>query len=169
MCFLSTTEHLNDDLTKAESDELHRMWSEVKEDIRSPDLRSYLLSEFFKAHLETYEKRPIYWPISSAHKNFCCVVNLYKLNKHSFNTILQTYLLPARIELERYADTNILLSDLCVELNGSSTPYKDTFNVLGPPGEREVNAEYNLELGDGVLLSAAALGHCCIHSGEHPK
>jgi len=76
------------------------------------DLRKYFLTDFYKDHLQTYKKRPIYWLFQSPKKGFGALVYLHRYTKDTVNTLLNDYLrdylkkLEARIEhLEHVQDT----------------------------------------------------------------
>ncbi len=56
------------------------------------DLRKYFLTDFYKDHLQTYKKRPIYWMFSSPKKSFNALVYLHRYTKDTANTVLNRYL-----------------------------------------------------------------------------
>jgi type II restriction/modification system DNA methylase subunit YeeA len=58
-------------------------------------IRRYLSSNFFKDHLKTYKKRPIYWLFSSGkQKAFECLVYLHRYNESTLSRIRSSYLTP---------------------------------------------------------------------------
>jgi hypothetical protein len=68
-------------------------------------LRRYLCDKFFKNHLQTYKKRPIYWLFSSGkQKAFQCLVYLHRYNEGTLARMRSEYVIPlqgkmaARIE-----------------------------------------------------------------------
>jgi len=68
-------------------------------------LRRYLCDSFFKDHLQTYKKRPIYWLFSSGkQKAFQCLVYLHRYNEGTLSRMRTKYVVPlqgkfnARIE-----------------------------------------------------------------------
>ncbi|WP_417377381.1 BREX-1 system adenine-specific DNA-methyltransferase PglX [Gimesia maris] len=68
-------------------------------------IRRYLCDKFFKDHLQTYKKRPIYWLFSSGkQKAFQCLVYLHRYNGGTLARMRTEYLVPlqgkinARIE-----------------------------------------------------------------------
>ena len=76
------------------------------------DLRKYFLTDFYKDHLQTYKKRPIYWLFQSPKKGFGALVYLHRYTRDTVNTLLNDYLrdflrkLESRIEhLEHIQDT----------------------------------------------------------------
>ena len=58
-------------------------------------IRAYIASSFFKDHLKTYKKRPIYWLFSSGkHKAFECLVYLHRYNDGTLARIRNEYVIP---------------------------------------------------------------------------
>ncbi|MFH1739609.1 MAG: BREX-1 system adenine-specific DNA-methyltransferase PglX [bacterium] len=68
------------------------------------DLRKYFLTDFYKDHLQTYKKRPIYWIFQSPKKSFSALIYLHRYTRDTVNLLLNRYLrdylhkLRARIE-----------------------------------------------------------------------
>lgn len=69
-------------------------------------IRRYFSAQFFKDHLQTYKKRPIYWLFSSGkQKAFECLVYLHRYNESTLSRMRNEYVTPlmgklaARIEL----------------------------------------------------------------------
>ena len=58
-------------------------------------LRRYLCDSFFKDHLRTYKKRPIYWLFSSGrNKAFQCLVYLHRYNEGTLARMRTEYVIP---------------------------------------------------------------------------
>ncbi|MBW2738577.1 MAG: BREX-1 system adenine-specific DNA-methyltransferase PglX, partial [Deltaproteobacteria bacterium] len=58
-------------------------------------IRRYLSAGFFKDHLKTYKKRPIYWLFSSGRqKAFECLVYLHRYNESTLPRIRSNYVTP---------------------------------------------------------------------------
>jgi len=58
-------------------------------------IRRYLSSGFFKDHLKTYKKRPIYWLFSSGkQKAFECLVYLHRYNESTLSRMRSLYVTP---------------------------------------------------------------------------
>ena len=58
-------------------------------------IRRYLSTSFFKDHLKTYKKRPIYWLFSSGkQKAFECLVYLHRYNESTLSRMRSTYVTP---------------------------------------------------------------------------
>ncbi|HBP6726063.1 TPA: BREX-1 system adenine-specific DNA-methyltransferase PglX [Pseudomonas aeruginosa] len=68
-------------------------------------LRRYLCDNFFKDHLQTYKKRPIYWLFSSGkHKAFQCLVYLHRYNEGTLARMRTEYVIPLTAKLNTYAN-----------------------------------------------------------------
>ncbi|MDH1238881.1 BREX-1 system adenine-specific DNA-methyltransferase PglX [Stutzerimonas stutzeri] len=72
----------------------------------APDtIRRYLSTQFFKDHLKTYKKRPIYWLFSSGkHKAFECLVYLHRYNEGTLARMRTEYVIPLTAKLNTYAN-----------------------------------------------------------------
>jgi type II restriction/modification system DNA methylase subunit YeeA len=68
------------------------------------DLRKYFCSDFYKDHLQTYKKRPIYWLVQSpsgpAKGGFACLIYLHRYTKDTLNLVLNNYFRPYLQKLE---------------------------------------------------------------------
>lgn len=63
------------------------------------DIRSYFLGGFYKDHLQTYKKRPIYWMAQSPRKAFCALIYLHRYTKDTLSLLLNSYLRPYIVKL----------------------------------------------------------------------
>ena len=82
--------HLEDNLTFL-TDNLQRGKNESSRET----LRRYLCDSFFKDHLQTYKKRPIYWLFSSGrNKAFQCLVYLHRYNEGTLARMRTEYAIP---------------------------------------------------------------------------
>ncbi len=63
------------------------------------DIRSYFLGGFYKDHLQTYKKRPIYWMAQSPKKAFCALIYLHRYTKDTLSLLLNSYLRPYILKL----------------------------------------------------------------------
>jgi hypothetical protein len=70
------------------------------EDSLGKDIRKYFCSEFYKDHLQTYKKRPIYWLVQSPKKGFACLIYLHRYTKDTLNQVLNNYFRPYLQKLE---------------------------------------------------------------------
>ena len=66
----------------------------------SKDIRKYFCAEFYKDHLQTYKKRPIYWLVQSPKKGFSCLIYLHRYTKDTLNLVLNNYFRPYLQKLE---------------------------------------------------------------------
>ena len=55
------------------------------------DLRTYFVRDFYKEHLKTYKKRPIYWMFSSPEGSFQALVYLHRYTRDTVNLLLNDY------------------------------------------------------------------------------
>ncbi len=62
------------------------------EDSLGKDLRKYFLNDFYKDHLQTYKKRPIYWLVQSPKKGFSVLIYLHRYTRDTMNLVLNRYL-----------------------------------------------------------------------------
>jgi type II restriction/modification system DNA methylase subunit YeeA len=68
-------------------------------------IRRYLSTQFYKDHLHTYKKRPIYWLFSSGkQKAFECLVYLHRYNESTLARMRTEYVIPLSAKLNAYAD-----------------------------------------------------------------
>jgi hypothetical protein len=68
-------------------------------------IRRYLSTQFYKDHMRTYKKRPIYWLFSSGkHKAFECLVYLHRYNEGTLARMRTEYVIPLTAKLTAYAD-----------------------------------------------------------------
>ncbi|RYU47764.1 BREX-1 system adenine-specific DNA-methyltransferase PglX [Aliivibrio finisterrensis] len=64
-------------------------------------IRRYFSTQFFKDHLKTYKKRPIYWLFSSGkEKAFECLVYLHRYNEGTLSRMRTEYVTPLMGKLE---------------------------------------------------------------------
>ncbi len=70
------------------------------EDSLGKDIRKYFCTEFYKDHLQTYKKRPIYWMVQSPRKGFACLIYLHRYTKDTLNQVLNNYFRPYLQKLE---------------------------------------------------------------------
>lgn len=64
------------------------------------DIRKYFCSDFYKDHLQTYKKRPIYWMVQSPKKGFACLIYMHRYTKDTLNQVLNNYFRPYLQKLE---------------------------------------------------------------------
>ncbi|MDZ4405296.1 BREX-1 system adenine-specific DNA-methyltransferase PglX [Prosthecobacter sp.] len=69
------------------------------EDSLGKDLRKYFLNDFYKDHLQTYKKRPIYWLVQSPKKGFSVLLYLHRYTRDTMNLVLNRYLRDYQVKL----------------------------------------------------------------------
>jgi hypothetical protein len=69
------------------------------EDSLGKDLRKYFLNDFYKDHLQTYKKRPIYWLVQSPKKGFSVLIYLHRYTRDTMNLVLNRYLRDYQVKL----------------------------------------------------------------------
>ena len=68
-------------------------------------IRRYLSTQFYKDHLKTYKKRPIYWLFSSGkNKAFECLVYLHRYNEGTLSRMRTEYVTPLLGKYDAYAE-----------------------------------------------------------------
>jgi hypothetical protein len=68
-------------------------------------IRRYLCDKFYKDHMQTYKKRPIYWLFSSGkQKAFQCLVYLHRYNESTLARMRTEYVIPLLGKYEAYAE-----------------------------------------------------------------
>ncbi|MBF0124374.1 MAG: BREX-1 system adenine-specific DNA-methyltransferase PglX, partial [Magnetococcales bacterium] len=68
-------------------------------------VRRYLSRDFFKDHLKTYKKRPIYWLFSSGkQKAFECLVYLHRYHPGTLSRMRMEYVVPLQSRLRARAE-----------------------------------------------------------------
>lgn len=151
----------------------------------------YLRKDFFGHHSRLYQKRPIYFPLSSAKKNFVAFASIHRWQDDTLNVLLADHLVPTRRRLEgelddlrssRATGTNKGKSErrftevqkLLEELNDFIAKVTDIAENGPPPSDektqkREVNAKYTMDLDDGVRVNSAALWPLLEPQWKDPK
>ncbi|MEY3760864.1 MAG: system adenine-specific DNA-methyltransferase PglX, partial [Pseudomonadota bacterium] len=67
-------------------------------------IRRYLSNQFYKNHLKTYKKRPIYWLFSSGkQKGFECLVYLHRYNESTLSRMRTGYVTPLLGKYDSFA------------------------------------------------------------------
>jgi hypothetical protein len=93
-----TGNHLEENL-----DFLAANLSPKKSESSRDTIRRYLCDKFYKDHLQTYKKRPIYWLFSSGkQKAFQCLVYLHRYNESTLARMRTEYVIPLSAKLYAY-------------------------------------------------------------------
>lgn len=68
-------------------------------------VRNYFAKEFFRHHLQTYQRRPIYWLFSSGKlKAFECLVYLHRYNESTLSRMRMEYVVPLQSRMAARID-----------------------------------------------------------------
>jgi hypothetical protein len=163
---------------------LHAAWDEYgpRIDTKRKHLRDYLRLDFFSSvHKGMYENRPIHWPLSSEKKTFVAWINIHRWHAGTLKHLLAEYL------VSRLGCLEGQLSDLrATRDSGDAKASREAEKTLDklvkardelakfivdvqqcaekgpkPPDAktpaREVDAPYEPDLDDGVMINSAAL------------
>lgn len=183
---------LSDSLGHAASQRLNGKWSELGPRIApQTSLRNWLREKFFlDVHKSMYENRPIHWPISSAKKTFVAWINIQRWNANTLRSLLADHLqgsaLPridgeledlrkARAEGAKGSDARFLqVQKWKEELDEFIALVKECAEKGPPPTDdkcpkREVDARYDPNLDDGVMINSAALWPLLEPQWKDPK
>ncbi len=88
-------------------------------------IRNYFLNSFYKDHLKTYQKRPIYWLFDSGKKNgFKCLVYMHRYRPDTIARIRTDYV------HEQQARYRTAISGLERQINGAQTSERVRLNKL---------------------------------------
>ena len=132
-------------------------------------IQRYLNAGFFKDHLKTYKKRPIYWLFSSGkQKAFECLVYLHRYNESTLSRMRSAYVTPlqgnfnARIEfLEQEKDAAATASvqrkiqkeiDVLKKKRGELSAFDDELRHYA-------DMKISLDLDDGVKVNYDKFGN----------
>ncbi|HEO1766876.1 TPA: BREX-1 system adenine-specific DNA-methyltransferase PglX [Acinetobacter baumannii] len=84
------------------AESLDKKASETAEDT----IRRYLASKFYKDHMQTYKKRPIYWLFSSGKQGaFQALVYLHRYNESTLARMRTEYVMPLISKMAAYANS----------------------------------------------------------------
>ncbi len=172
----------DDSLSHPACHPIKEAWAEHGADVgKRASLKDWLMKSFFKdVHLKMYEKKPIYFPLSSKRKNFVAHVSIHRWADDTLQTLLADYLIPdlnklegeladlmasrkegskkARSEAEnRYEKAKTLREELAKFIDLARVCAEQ-----GPPAAkagdvaRETDARFRMDLDDGVMINSAA-------------
>jgi hypothetical protein len=133
------------------------------------DLRSYFLTDFYKDHLQTYKKRPIYWMVQSPRKGFSILIYLHRYTRDTMNVILNRYLRDYQVKLgSRIEHLEQMQTSVTASIRDKTAARKE-FDKLTrtlhecQEWERQTilplaQARIELDLDDGVKVNYLKLG-----------
>ncbi len=131
------------------------------------DIRSYFLKDFYKDHLKTYKKRPIYWLFSSPKGSFNALIYMHRYRPDTISVILNDYLREYRVKLTAHKThlEQVSLSgdkrekvqalkeiDKANKILAELKEYED--DILYPLATRRVE----IDLDDGVKMNYVKFG-----------
>ena len=156
-------EHLEENLSFL-ADMLGRKSSEGARDA----IRRYLSKDFFKKHLQTYKKRPIYWLFSSGkEKAFQCLVYLHRYNEGTLARMRTEYLIPLQSKMNArlsHLDDDIAAASSTSQqkkLEKERTLIKKQQTELATFDEKlrhHADQRIHLDLDDGVKVNYGKFG-----------
>ena len=131
-------------------------------------IRRYLSTQFFKDHLKTYKKRPIYWLFSSGkEKAFECLVYLHRYNEATLPRMRTEYVSPllgqmaSRIELLRLKKVDAATTEakrLDKEID-SLTKQLTELRAFDDQLKHYADMKITLDLDDGVKVNYGKFGN----------
>ena len=120
-------------------------------------IREYFYKDFYKDHLKTYQKRPIYWMFSSPKGYFQALVYMHRYNENTANVVLDY--------LRQFRD-KIRLQIKLAEDAGETKKKVEYENIDKDLNDYEMNILYPLaiqhltfDLDDGVKVNYQKLGN----------
>ncbi len=184
--FLAASNTPADGLAHPAARPLHEAWAAHGAAIApKATLHEYLRLKFFPDdHLKRYEKRPIYFPLSSQKKNFVAWVSIHRFSRHGMDDTLQVLLADhlhpelSRLAGEladlaearqtgerqdqvraqaRAAEVQALHDELAAFVNLVEEVASNGAPRTGKAPAREVDARFRMDLDDGVMVNSAAL------------
>lgn len=183
--FLPDVEVDGDSLSHPAASILHQYWKTYGSQIpnrKNTNLRDYLREDFFAdVHLDMYEKRPIYWPLSSQNRIFVAWINIHRMDSFTLGHLEKEYLQPAKNAIQKNINTffkrrahkqNASKAEIEVAYSKAKEQLVEIQDFIdkvhecatkGPPPiddfciPREKDNIYDPKLDDGVMINAAAL------------
>jgi hypothetical protein len=139
------------------------------EDSLGKDLRKYFVADFYKDHLQTFKRRPIYWMVQSPRKSFSVLVYLHRYTRDTMNIVLNRYLREYEVKLrnriERLTQT---LAGANISTRDKTAARKESDKLIKALHDCEewerqtvlplAQARIELDLDDGVKTNYLKLG-----------
>ncbi|MBF0105438.1 MAG: BREX-1 system adenine-specific DNA-methyltransferase PglX [Deltaproteobacteria bacterium] len=85
------------------------------------DLRNYFFKDFYKDHIKTYKKRPIYWMFTSPNSSFNALIYMHRYRPDTVSVVLNDYLREYRTKLEAYKASQEQVSISAASTAGEKT------------------------------------------------
>ena len=131
-------------------------------------LRRYLSDSFFKDHLQTYRKRPIYWLFSSGNeKAFQCLVYLHRYNEGTLARMRTEYVIPLqgmmasrvlRLEDDIAADTSTTHHKRLEKERETLVKQQSELREFDEKLRHYADQRISLDLDDGVKINYGKFG-----------
>jgi len=142
---------------------------EAKEviDVIGGNLRRFLMNDFFiKYHIPMYKKRPVYWLLQAAKKNYGFYIYNLKLNQDTLYSLIQKYIVP-RINLEklRLKDAHNKYETVKIpkvkremeKIIAKSEEFLEELRAFKQDIQEVIDTGFKPDIDDGVILSMAPL------------
>lgn len=146
------------------AESLDKKASETAEDT----IRRYLASKFYKDHMQTYKKRPIYWLFSSGKQGaFQALVYLHRYNESTLARMRTEYVMPLISKMSAYAnslETAKESSDSAAEIKRIEKKLQDLHKQQAELSSFEEKLRHyadqriSLDLDDGVKVNYGKFG-----------
>ncbi|MFW1941713.1 BREX-1 system adenine-specific DNA-methyltransferase PglX [Acinetobacter junii] len=146
------------------AESLDKKASETAEDT----IRRYLASKFYKDHMQTYKKRPIYWLFSSGKQGaFQALVYLHRYNESTLARMRTEYVMPLISKMAAYAnslETAKESSDSAAEIKRIEKKLQDLHKQQAELSSFEEELRHyadqriSLDLDDGVKVNYGKFG-----------
>lgn len=146
------------------AESLDKKASETAEDT----IRRYLASKFYKDHMQTYKKRPIYWLFSSGKQGaFQALVYLHRYNESTLARMRTQYVMPLISKMAAYANslqTAKESSDSAAEIKRIEKKLQDLHKQQAELSSFEEKLRHyadqriSLDLDDGVKVNYGKFG-----------
>ncbi|MCD8558133.1 MAG: BREX-1 system adenine-specific DNA-methyltransferase PglX [Shewanella xiamenensis] len=131
-------------------------------------IRRYLSTQFYKDHLKTYKKRPIYWLFSSGkEKAFECLVYLHRYNEATLPRMRTEYVTPllgqiaSRIERKRLEQTEASTAEakrIAKDIDSLNKQLSE-LRAFDDALKHHADMRISLDLDDGVKVNYGKFGN----------
>ena len=131
-------------------------------------MRRYLASKFYKDHMQTYKKRPIYWLFSSGKQGaFQALVYLHRYNESTLARMRTEYVMPLISKMAAYAnslETAKENSDSAAEIKRIEKKLQELYKQQAELSTFEEKLRHyadqriSLDLDDGVKVNYGKFG-----------
>jgi len=131
------------------------------------NLRKFFMNDFFiKYHIPMYKKRPVYWLLQTAKKNYGFYIYNLKFNQDTLYSLIQKYIVP-RINLEKSRLKDIYYKKETAstpkeeremkKLIGKSEEFLEELELFKQDIQEVIDTGFKPDIDDGVILNMASL------------